>query len=362
MADELPPLTQACAGAIGSAASNLIAYPLDLVTTRTQTAPTRRADKGKARAGQAAHRRGDDYSTLVGAVRTIYAKEGATSFYRGVTSDTVSTCMSNFLFYLAHSFLRTRLLLRKEARVGSSKTGVKLSAPEEIAIGMVAGIVSRFFTNPISNITVRKQTSASAAQAQDNSTSGANVPGTEIAQSKSAKEDDSSSDDEDGDYSPGPSAMTILREIYDDKGITGFWSGFKSACFLTTSPALTLYLLELFKRIIIPQRDIDAPRAWQTLLASAMASSLANTAVYPMILAKTRLQWKSPSGKHVYRSITDVFAKTLKRQGPAGLYTGLSAQLAKGLFSLPITMLVKQRVELLIVEAYRRAQRRRTLI
>ena len=87
-----------------------------------------------------------------------------------------------------------------------------------------------------------------------------------------------------------------------------------------------------------------------------------------MILAKTRLQWKSPTGKLMYRSIPDVFRKTLNNSGLRGLYVGLearerghlafvrgvgwadanlrrlsSAEIAKGFLSQGVTMVLKQR-------------------
>lgn len=58
--------------------------------------------------------------------------------------------------------------------------------------------------------------------------------------------------------------------------------------------------------------------------------AVASTICYPLILAKIRLQWKSPSGKRLYNSMMDVFAKTVKRSGPTGLYVGL--QTREGLF------------------------------
>lgn len=42
MTSTLPPLVQAFSGALGSAASNASAYPLDLVCTRLQTSNSRK--------------------------------------------------------------------------------------------------------------------------------------------------------------------------------------------------------------------------------------------------------------------------------------------------------------------------------
>lgn len=62
-----------------------------------------------------------------------------------------------------------------------------------------------------------------------------------------------------------------------------------------------------------------------------------------MILAKSRLMFKSPSGRRLYKSNYDVFAKTIKRYGITGLYAGLSGQLVKGFVSEGLKMTIKDR-------------------
>ena len=71
-----------------------------------------------------------------------------------------------------------------------------------------------------------------------------------------------------------------------------------------------------------------------------------------MILSKTRLQWKSPSGKKIYKNLIDVLKKTVKRNGIKGLYQGLESQLVKGLIGHGMTMMVKQRVEELFIMVF----------
>lgn len=90
---------------------------------------------------------------------------------------------------------------------------------------------------------------------------------------------------------------------------------------------------------------------------------LASAVCYPLILTKTRLQWKSPSGKLLYRNMTDVLVKTVKRSGVRGLYVGLQtrelcshgfnpsfsadsgtiSEIIKGFIGQGVTMVVKQR-------------------
>lgn len=84
-----------------------------------------------------------------------------------------------------------------------------LNAAEDLIAGMLAGMASRFFTTPLSNVTVRHQTSSVAKQKE----SDAKGKGKEVA--------DDSDSDEDGEYSDEPGIVETLRQIVNEKGIAG---------------------------------------------------------------------------------------------------------------------------------------------
>jgi adenine nucleotide transporter 17 len=73
---------------------------------------------------------------------------------------------------------------------------------------MLAGMASRFFTTPLSNVTVRHQTSSVAKLKEDEGK----------GKGKSTEESDS---DEDGEYSDEPGIYETLRQIVAEKGIAG---------------------------------------------------------------------------------------------------------------------------------------------
>jgi hypothetical protein len=89
---------------------------------------------------------------------------------------------STFFYHFAYQYLREKRI--KRAVLRGEKT---LGIIEELIVGALAGVFSRFFTTPLSNLVTRKQTA------------GQNSPDGRIA-----------------------SSATILRDIYNEKGITGY--------------------------------------------------------------------------------------------------------------------------------------------
>ncbi|KAK4704178.1 hypothetical protein P7C70_g2034, partial [Phenoliferia sp. Uapishka_3] len=350
MASTLPPLLQASSGALGAALANVASYPLDTITTRIQTASRPKSRKRNSK------------DSLVSAGRALYETEGWTGFFRGIGADTVSTAISNFLYFYVYSFLRNTLIARRlklnpPPSFNNSKTKPSaipvLSAVEEIVIGMLSGVVAKAITSPLSNITVRQQTSTAKKIVPSSEKSGSNAA--------SKTRDEESSDEEEDDYAAAPGVLDIVRDIYEEKGWTGFWSGFSSSIVLTTNPAITSFLVDAFQRALIPVRHLEHPTPAQVFLTSAFASSVASIITYPMILAKSRLMFKSSSGKRLYKSNLDVFQKTIRRFGVFGLYAGLSGQLAKGFFSEGVKMTLKARLELIIISLHRVLTKQRRL-
>ncbi|GAA6022707.1 hypothetical protein JCM11491_003739 [Sporobolomyces phaffii] len=348
MASTLPPLAQAVSGSVGATVSNALVYPLDTLTTRLQASNRRRRTTAKANSA----------TPLVDAVRSLWASGGWTAFYSGLGPDSLSTALSQFLYFFVYSFLRDRLVAaRRRPPVASSPARAKnptvlLTAVEELLVGCVAGVCAKAFVSPLSMIAVRQQTSSEPRR---------NVGGGKRQADPSSDEDED--EDDDDEYGSPPSAVEIAREIYAEQGLAGFWSGFQSTVVLTLNPAITFYAFAALKRAFIPAKTREHPTAVQTFFCGAFASSLASLATYPLILAKTRLQFKSPtSGRAVYASPVDVVRRAYAKRGVAGLYAGVEGQVLKGFVNEGLKLLIKERLELVIVLvaqlAYRRRRRR----
>ncbi|CEH14030.1 mitochondrial carrier protein [Ceraceosorus bombacis] len=119
---------------------------------------------------------------------------------------------------------------------------------------------------------------------------------------------------------------------------TGLWSGFETAILLSSQPAITFYVSSLLSRVLIPRSSRDKPTATQVFFVNALGSTASTLALYPLILSKSRLMWRSPSGRRQYRNLLDVIRKTVRRSGVKGLYQGWESQITKGLFKYVVVV------------------------
>lgn len=334
---------------MGSAVSNLCTYPLDLIITRLQI--QRQLPKDPARAAS------DQYQSIPDAVRKIYETEGGVAgFYTGLLPDTGKTIADSFLFFLAYSFLRQRRIAARSA-AGSEAVVIALPVLDELGIGLIAGSCTKLLTTPISNIVTRKQT---AALTRAKST----LSPTETAERGSSRP-------------RVPSTAEIAHDIMEEKGFTGFWSGYSAALVLSLNPSLTFFLFQTFKRLLLPRSRRENPLPSATFLLAAISKVCASSVTYPFSVAKARTQVSTPdasassistdtnqdekpptssptqTSRRVARStIFSTLSNIIQSEGPAVLYSGLPLELLKSFLSHGTTMIVKQHAHGLVIQAY----------
>jgi len=208
---------------------------------------------------------------------------------------------------------------------------------------MVAGAFAKLFTTPIQNIVTRKQTSAMLAR------------------------------DPRTTAHPQLTTKDIALQIRHEKGLLGFWAGYSATLVLTVNPGLTFLLHEAILRLL-PKDKRTGPRI--TFAAAALSKVIASCITYPFSLAKSRAQISSrpPTERHVGgdfskdESLSSAETKVEEKverntvlgnilsiantEGPAALYQGLSGEVLKGFFQHGLTMLLKERVYLVVVQLY----------
>lgn len=320
----LTALGHAIAGASGTALSNVLLYPLDLVITRLQVQQ------------KSASRDEDDdthYDNLKDAVRKIYVTEGGTTaFYSGITQDTIKSVIDSFIFFLAYN-----LLQRARSKKRNTSNNPTLSRlVDEIGIGVIAGAFTRGLTAPMQQIVTRKQTAAMSS----------------ASKSSNHKPHIQESD---------LSVRKIAKDIYKAKGLTGFWAGYSATLVLTLNPSLTFYT-DSFLRRLLKIGETSGPLS--TFLVAATGKALASSVTYPISLAKSRAQAFGaeaagvPDSKAQQTSISRPanvlmsVPEIARSNGIGALYAGLSLEVLKGFFSHGLTMLVKQRLHSLVIKLY----------
>lgn len=148
-------------------------------------------------------------------------------------------------------------------------------------MGILAGAISKFFTTPIANVVTRKQTAALHTR-----------------EHKCEHNHDPDRKNRHGEWcahkhkSRRPTAVSIIQDIYEEKGASGFWAGYKPSMLLTLNPAITFLLYELLKRGL-PKNHRSHQTKTQTFFMGALAKAFASTVTYPLAVVKTRSMIKS---------------------------------------------------------------------
>ncbi|KAL9049542.1 MAG: hypothetical protein Q9162_007162 [Coniocarpon cinnabarinum] len=317
----LEALGHAVAGATGTAISNVLVYPLDLVVTRLQVQRKESgSDEGPA---SNAH-----YDGLRDAVQKIYCKEGGVrAFYAGISQDTFKSIADSFLFFFFYnSFWRTR-----QARLQSQERGLAERWVDDVGIGMLAGAVTRAITAPMQQIITQKQTMVITSPNK----------GHDQKAQKSDRVD---------------SVTGILKNIYHTRGLQGFWAGYSATLILTLNPSLTMSVDSTLRRLTSRSSE---PGPTATFLVAAVSKAAASSVMYPVSLAKTRAQAAIASHSDTTQqrkagpgSVLLMIPRMVQTDGVISVYSGLGAEVIKGFFAHGITMLIKQRVHRLVIQTY----------
>lgn len=117
-------------------------------------------------------------------MQSIYRNEGGVrGLYAGLSADTLATVLSSFVYFYCYSALRN---IQEKWNIARGKPVAKLNVAQELFLGAEVALISRLFTTPVANVTTRLQTAGSSERIID-----------------------------------------IVKDIYQEKGITGFWTGIK---------------------------------------------------------------------------------------------------------------------------------------
>lgn len=127
------------------------------------------------------------------------------------------TCCSEFAYFFFHSSLRTAVLKRR--------TSKSLSTSLELLLGALAGALAQIFTIPVAVIATRQQL---------------------YERTKGSTE------------TRDPSIFDTARDIIEESGVTGLWTGLKPGLVLTVNPAITYGVFEKLKGMVLAAAAVRA--------------------------------------------------------------------------------------------------------
>lgn len=91
---------------------------------------------------------------------------------------------------------------------------------------------------------------------------------------------------------------------------------------------------------------VAAPTPRSAFLGASFSNTIATVLLYPLMLAKTRLQVhhnRVQGSNNQLVGLLTIWKTSIAEDGWKGLYQGLEAQILKGFINQGITMMVKQR-------------------
>ena len=289
------------AGASAGLISRFVVAPLDVVKIRLQLQPHTRSSSGSPL-----------YRGTLQTMRHIVANEGITGLWKGnVPAELlyVSYAAVQFTTYRSTSMLLQRLRGQGAGADGDAKPAPH--AAESFVCGAVGGAAGTAATYPLDLLRTRF-----AAQGNDR---------------------------------VYVSLRRAVSDIRRDEGARGFFRGL--------APALAQimpYMGIFFAAYEGLRRPLGPLLPWGgtgDAAAGVLASVLAKTAVFPLDLARKRIQVQGPTrGRYVHKDIPEArgtlptLRGILRRAGPRGLYRGLAVSLFKAAPNSAVTMWTYERI------------------
>lgn len=139
------------------------------------------------------------------------------------------------------------------------------------------------------------------------------------------------------------SLRASIREIYSDEGPRGFFRGL-NAGIAQIVPYMGLFFAS-YETLKIPLAELSMPVGSSDALAGIIASVASKIAVFPLDTVRKRLQVQGPTRTRyvhtnipLYHGIKGTLQMILRREGPRGLYRGLTVSLIKAAPASAVTM------------------------
>ncbi|CAN6647624.1 calcium-binding mitochondrial carrier Sal1p [Trichomonascus vanleenenianus] len=249
-------------------------------------------------------------TTIGGAIRHLWRQGGVRSFFVGNGLNVIKVFPESAMKFGSFEFAK-RFLCRLEGVPDTSE----LSRGATFLAGGIGGMVSQFTIYPIDTLKFRVQCEAQYSSKRGN---------------QLLKE--------------------TVRKMLNDGGLSIFYRGlWVGVCGIFPFAALDLGTFSAMKKAYVASQartqgvdpaDVELNNM-AVLTMGALSGSVGASVVYPINLLRTRLQAQGTTAHpYTYTGFTDVFQKTVARDGYKGLFRGLGPNLAKVAPAVSISYLV----------------------
>ena len=277
----------AFAGAIGSAVSMIIFYPLDTARTRLQV-----DDKRAAK-----------HTHVV--IAEIIKEEGFRSLYRGLFPVVTTLWCSNFVYFYTYSSLKAVVL-----------GDVKSDPVKDLIFATVAGIVNVLVTAPLWVVNTRLK-----------------LQGVNLGN----KDDDTKKSHYQG-------ILDAIFKIAKFEGISSLWNGTRSSLVLTSNPAIHFMVYEALKRYFQRTLGIEELSGFLYFVLGAIAKSVATILTYPLQIIQSRSRASCHGNSEREDRIWKSMANLVRIQGLKGLYKGMESKLLQTVLTAAFMFMVYEKI------------------
>ncbi|KAF2094461.1 mitochondrial carrier [Rhizodiscina lignyota] len=299
------------AGAVSGAVSRTCTAPLDrLRVYLIAQIGTAQATVQAAKAGAPATALKHAGSTLVNALKDLWAAGGVRSLFAGNGLNVVKIMPESAIKFGSYEACK-----RMFARLEGHDNPRNISSWSKFVTGGLAGMTAQFAVYPLDTLKFRVQTETVAGGAHGNAL-----------------------------------IVTTARKMWRESGHRAFYRGLPAGLAgMFPYAAIDLGTFEFLKSAISRRNarrlgcheDDAAPGGFATAAIGGFSGALGASLVYPLNLLRTRLQAQGTAlHPRTYTGLWDVARKTVEGEGVRGLFKGLTPNLMKVVPAMSITYVV----------------------
>lgn len=269
-------------GSAAGIAGKFIEYPFDTVKVRLQSQHEGHSYR---------------YKGPVDCFHQSFKAGGISGLYRGISAPLVGAALENSSLFFSYHVAQD--LLQKTVYPASQE----LPFSALLVCGAASGAFTSFILTPIELVKCKMQVPETTKQIG---------------------------------YFPQPGPFALIREIFRQKGLFGFWRGHLgtfiretggSAAWFGSYEGVTRFFRERSLNFN-PEQPRELP-VYQQMLAGAAAGVSYNFMFYPADTIKSRMQTEESSHGDSHRSFASIGRSLYRQQGIRGFYQGCGITLAR---------------------------------